>query len=343
MQISRKGWPTWRSILTCGPRRMRLNRLTLDNQFKDLQIRQRKIINSGAGAGMVLLFTIIFLVVRTTRRTRHKNVLLEKANQKISHQSEALLEKNNELESVIDELKATQQHLVQSEKMASLGTLTAGIAHEINNPLNFISGGLGIIEETVRADTDMTEEEKEGRRTRAIRMALDGLERTTGIVKALMTFSRKGTAVKILTDLNEIIDNTLLFLNSKITTDIEILKDYQLNEPVPVYPEKMHQVIMNIIDNAIHAVKNSPVGKGQITISTSMEAGKAILTIANNGPSIKEENLNQLFDPFFTTKDPGEGTGLGLSICYTLISDHKGSIRAENQNGQVAFIIEIPA
>jgi len=320
-----------------------IERLTLDNQLKDLQISRRKIINYGSGAGILLLFTIIFLVVRSTRKTRQKNVLLEEANQKILAQSKAMQEKNNELGSVIDELKATQQHLVQSEKMASLGTLTAGIAHEINNPLNFISGGLSIIEEICRESLGTEERNIEERRSRALKMAFEGLERATGIVKALMTFSRKGPSKKMDTDLNEIIDNTLLFLNSKITKDIEVRKDYRLTVPVPVYPEKMHQVIMNIIDNAIHAVKNLRGSEKLIIISTSSQDGKAILTIANNGPSINEAILNQLFDPFFTTKDPGEGTGLGLSICYSLISDHKGSIRAENQKGRVAFIIEIPA
>jgi two-component system NtrC family sensor kinase len=326
-----------------------IERLQLDNQFKDLQIRQRMIINYGSISGIILLFTIVFLVVRSTLKTKEKNVALEmqtraleKANLKISAQSRDLQDKNNELESVIEELKATQQHLVQSEKMASLGTLTAGIAHEINNPLNFISGGLGIIAGAEQENNGEGEQEKEERRSKALQMAFDGLERATGIVRALMTFSHKGASKLVKADLHEIIDNTLLFLHSKLSPGIEIRKDYQLKETIPVFPEKMHQVIMNIIDNAIYAVNQNHSGKKKITIKTQPQDGCMLLKISNNGPPIKEDHLHQLFDPFFTTKDPGEGTGLGLSICYTLISEHQGSIRAENLNGEVAFIIQLP-
>ena len=327
-----------------------IERLTIDNQFKDLQIRQRKIINYGTIAGIILLFTIVFLVVRSTRKTNEKNVILkeqkrelEKANTKIWTQSQDLMDKNNELESVIDELKATQQHLVQAEKMASLGTLTAGIAHEINNPLNFISGGLGIIDDANKEENKMTEVEKKERRIKAIKMAYNGLERATKIVRALMTFSHRGISKLVQSDLHEIINNTLLFLHSKLEEDIKIIKDYRLKGPVSVYPEKMHQVIMNILDNAIHAVNKGGTGEKRITIATRKENSNVVMEISNNGPAIEEKHLNQLFDPFFTTKEPGEGTGLGLSISYTLISEHNGNIRAENQPGKVCFIVEIPA
>ena len=327
-----------------------IERLTLDNQLKDLEIRQRRTVNYGTIALIILLLTIGFLAMRSTLLTRKQNRILEdqkneleKANRKIKAQSRDLADKNNELESVIDELKATQQHLVQSEKMASLGTLTAGIAHEINNPLNFISGGLGIIEESANGIEGMGEKEIEERKNRALRMAFDGLERATGIVKALMTFSRKGGSKLIESDLHEIIDNTLLFLRSKITVDIEIKKEYQLKNKVPVFQEKMHQVIMNIIDNAIFAVNSHGGRDKSILISTGHAENMAILTITNNGPHIEEHHLSQLFDPFFTTKDPGAGTGLGLSISYNLIAEHEGTLRAENRDNGVSFIIEIPA
>ncbi len=327
-----------------------IERLTLDNQFKDLQIRQRRITNIGAIIGILLLLTIVFLLVRSAIKTREKNKLLEnqkdeleRANLKISAQSMDLLDKNVELESVIDELKATQQHLVQSEKMASLGTLTAGIAHEINNPLNFISGGLGIIEETDHEGSDMSIEEMKERRQKATSLAYNGLERASNIVKALMTFSYRGNSKKTATNVHDIIDNSLLFLQSKLTDDFKIHKTYTLKKLIPLYPDRMHQVIMNIIDNAIFAVTMNEQGTKEIGITTRQEGNKAILEISNNGPAISEENLHQLFDPFFTTKDPGQGTGLGLSISYTLVSEHNGSIKAENLEKGVRFVIEIPA
>ncbi|MFO7669178.1 MAG: ATP-binding protein [Bacteroidales bacterium] len=327
-----------------------IERLTLDNRFKDLKIRQRKIINYGSIAGFIMLLTIVFLLVRSDIKTRERNVLLEKqkdelerANVKIRTQSLDLQDKNSELESVIEELKATQQHLVQSEKMASLGTLTAGVAHEINNPLNFISGGLGIIAETDKKGNGMSDDEKLTRRKKATKLAFDGLDRATEIVKALMTFSHRGLSKKNLSDLHDIIDNTLLFLQSKMTGQIEVRKVYNLTEWVPVFQDKIHQVILNLIDNAIFATKLNKEGERLITITTGMEGPNVVLDITNNGPLIREEHLRQIFDPFFTTKAPGEGTGLGLSISYTLIREHNGTIRAENREDGVHFIIEIPA
>lgn len=326
-----------------------IERLTLDNQLKDLEIRQRMIVNYGTLAMIILLSVIGFLGIRITVNIRKKNYLLEMqkreletANTKIRAQSGDLKDKNYELESVIDELKATQQHLVQSEKMASLGTLTAGVAHEINNPLNFIAGGLGIIEEA-ETDKSMNPEESEERRQKALDIAFDGLERATGIVKALMTFSQKGVSKRIETDLNEIIDNTLLFLTSKLTPDIHVEKDYQLKRQIAVFPDKMHQVIMNVIDNAIFAVNSANNREKRIIISTKLLDQQVVLEISNNGPAIDEQHLNQLFDPFFTTRDPGAGTGLGLSISYNLVSEHEGTILAENRDEGVTFVIQLPA
>jgi signal transduction histidine kinase len=298
-----------------------IERLTLDNQFKDLKIRQKRITNYGYVALSLLMLTIVFLVIRSYRKIKEKNILLEKQK---------------------EDLKAAQQRLVQSEKMASIGTLTAGIAHEINNPLNFISGGLNIIREMQEGLDWEGREEEQHRCLMATKMAFDGLDRSVGIVKALMTFSHRGGSKKVETDLNETIDNTLMFLSSKISDDIQIIKKYKLERQVPVFPEKMHQVIMNILDNAIFAINMEPSRPKIITISTGLEDEKLILSFSNTGPSIAEEHLGQLFDPFFTTKDPGQGTGLGLSICYTLVSEHGGEIGAENTRDGVNFIISLP-
>lgn len=298
-----------------------IERLTLDNQFKDLQIRQKKLTNYLYVSLSSLMLIIVFLMVRSYRKIKEKNVLLEKQKQ---------------------ELEATQQHLVQSEKMASIGTLTAGIAHEINNPLNFISGGFNIVKE-LGEKLDWTGRDAEKKRYDiAAKMAKDGLDRSVDIVKALMTFSHRGGSKKVLTDLHEIIDNTLMFLNSKINDNIEIIKHYNLDSRVPVFPEKMHQVLMNILDNALYAVNSSSAGPKRITITTRKRKGKVILTFTNTGPAIEEKHMAQLFDPFFTTKDPGKGTGLGLSICYTLVSEHGGDIQAENTSNGTLFRIILP-
>lgn len=302
-------------------KQIQIERLTLDNQFKDLQIRQKRLTNYGYTVLSVLMLTIVFLVIRSYRKIKEKNILLEKQK---------------------EDLKAAQQRMVQSEKMASIGTLTAGIAHEINNPLNFISGGLNIIKD-LQDSLDWEGREKDRERCMtATKMAFDGLDRSIGIVKALMTFSHRGGSKKTETDLNEIIDNTLMFLSSKISDDIQIIKKYKLDRQVAVFPEKMHQVIMNIIDNAIFAVNRDSSRPKKITITTGLLGDKLLFSISNTGPSIAEEHMDQLFDPFFTTKDPGQGTGLGLSICYTLVSEHGGDIRVENTREGVKFTVKIP-
>lgn len=298
-----------------------IERLTMDNQYKDLQIRQKKLTNYGYVTLSLLMLTIVFLVIRSYRNIRGNNILLEKQK---------------------EDLQAAQQRLVQSEKMASIGTLTAGIAHEINNPLNFISGGLNIIK-GVQEGLDWEGREEEMKRfVVAIEMASDGLARSVDIVQALMTFSHRGGSKKVKTDLRVTIDHTLMFLRSKISEDIQIIKQYRLEKLVPVFPEKMHQVIINIIDNAIFAVNLEPSRPKIIAISTMIKDGKAVLSFSNTGPQIAEEHLDQLFDPFFTTKDPGQGVGLGLSICYTLISEHKGEIEARNTNEGVLFTVSLP-
>jgi signal transduction histidine kinase len=298
-----------------------IERLTLDNQYKDLKIRQKRLVNYGYVALSILMLTIVFLVIRSYKKIKEKNKLLEKQQEK---------------------LKAAQQQLVQSEKMVSIGTLTAGIAHEINNPLNFISGGLGIVNELQdKVDWTGNEKEKEKCNT-AVKMAYDGLERSVAIVKALMTFSHKGGSKLVESDLHEIIDNTLMFLKSRISTEIQIIKQYDLEARVPLFPEKMHQIIMNLLDNAIYAVNQESTRPKIIRIATGKKASGFFMTVSNSGPPIAKEHLKQLFDPFFTTKDPGQGTGLGLSICYTLIEEHRGKIKVENTPDGVRFQLTIP-
>jgi two-component system NtrC family sensor kinase len=311
----------WRIFHELQSKESEIERLTLDNQFKDLKIRQKRLTNYLYVSLSSLMLIIVFLVIRSYRQIKKKNVMLER-------QKEAL--------------ETTQQQLVQSEKMASIGTLTAGIAHEINNPLNFISGGLNIVLDLhKKLDWRGLEDEKK-RIDLATKMAKDGLDRSVDIVKALMTFSHRGGSKKVETDLHEIIDNTLMFLSSKISGDIRIIKHYSLDRRIPVFPEKMHQIVMNILDNAIFAVNNVSSGPKSITITTRQRKDKLILTFTNTGPHIKEEHLAQLFDPFFTTKDPGQGTGLGLSICYTLVSEHGGEIQAENTQDGTLFRVSIP-
>lgn len=253
-----------------------------------------------------------------------------------------ITESNEEIKSTLEELKRAQQHLVQSEKMASIGNLTAGVAHEINNPLNFISGGLQIISGLNEEIKNSVSVETLDRFKIATSMINTGVERSSSIVRALATFSHRDSSLLVNSDVNSIIDNTLLFLKTKISDNIQVIKDFKLNIDIPVYPGQIHQVIHYIIDNAIHAVNQNKEQVKKIAISTQLADNIAIIQISNNGPKIPENLLNQIFDPFFTTKDPGVGTGLGLSLCYSLISEHQGRIYAKNNDDGVSFIIELP-
>lgn len=294
-------------------------------------------------------FTLVFVLIisyvrlRTQMLKRQKAHLIKeirKATQEINRQHDLVTVKNLELEAALEELKATQQHLVQSEKMASLGTLISGIAHEINNPLNYIACGAHLIEDIKQEIEQSYKIERKSELDFSIKSIKEGLERASLIVKSLNTFAYQGKSRIKEHDLNEILDSTLLFLHSKISTSVKIEKDFRLNQKVPVYSEKIHQVFLNIIDNAIYAAQQQTEKK--ISIKTSKVSGMAQVEVYNQGNPIPEELKTKIFDPFFTTKNPGEGTGLGLSICYSIIKEHGGSITVKNQPQGVSFIILIP-
>ena len=252
---------------------------------------------------------------------------------------EKVVERTLKLEETLETLKSTQQQLVHSEKMASLGTLTSGIAHEINNPLNAISGGMYMLENL----TDKKSMES------ARSMIREGFDKTHKIVKALMTFSGSDKEKPVKSDLHEIIDNTLLFIRSRLGEHIRIIADYRLKRTVPIFPDRLHQVLLYVFDNAIYAIQQKEQMKDEfIRISTwevkarTAAETKAVIEICNSGPGIPDQDISNVFDPFFTTKDPGEGTGLGLSISYSLIQDHNGEIEVHNVPDGVCFVITLP-
>ncbi|NVO10750.1 MAG: GHKL domain-containing protein [Bacteroidales bacterium] len=246
------------------------------------------------------------------------------------------------LNSVIEELKLTQQYLVQNEKMISLGTFSAGIVHEINNPLNFISGGIQLISELKNEISKNKTVDFNERFENAINFINEGLFKTTSIVKALQSFTSRTTSKRIDSDIHKIIENSLLFLNFSIPENVSIIKNYHLKAKIPVFEDEIHQVIIEILRNALFELNKKTQKDSAIDITTSENEEFAILTISNNGGEIPEQYLSRVFDPFFTTKEPGEGVGLGLSIVYTFITEHKGKIRVENSNTWVKFIIELP-
>lgn len=291
-----------------------------------------------------------------------QNVLLE---QKVN-------ERTYELQKAIVDLKETQTNLVEAEKMASLGQLTAGIAHEINNPINFVSSNIqplkmdfedllntikiydklqdgasleGVIEEVkkhkdnVDFDYILTEIDQ------LLKGIEDGAQRTFEIVKGLKTFSYLDEAEYKHANLNEGIKSTLILLKSAINKQIDI--DLHLDNNLPMiecYPGKMNQVFMNILSNAVQAILGrEDLPEKRITIKTFKEQNNIKITIQDTGPGIPKDIQNKIFEPFFTTKDVGKGTGLGLSIVYNIIAKHKGKIHLESEPDQGAtFTITLP-
>ena len=300
----------------------------------------------------------------------NQNALLE---QKVNARTEELLKTNENLNSAMDELKDAQIQLVDAEKMASLGQLTAGIAHEINNPINFVKSNIGPLQMDIddlisiidayqpvheipvdeipdklkevkrlkdKIDIDYLKNEVEN----LVSGIRDGAERTVEIVKGLRTFSRLDEGEIKTVNIYEGLDSTIVLLRNMLNENIIIEKDYQADGVIECFPGKLNQVFMNIISNAIHAIKlkGDRTEKNYIRIFSRVVDGMLELHIKDTGVGMPDEVRRKIFDPFFTTKEVGEGTGLGLSIVYKIIFMHFGKIDVQSTPGNGAeFIISL--
>ena len=301
------------------------------------------------------------------RITREQNIILE---QMVVKRTTALTETNNNLSVALIDLKQAQTQLVESEKMASLGQLTAGIAHEINNPINFVTANIKPLERDIKelyklqletekqlignqlaidslnkykADVDFDYLKSEI--SFLLKGIHEGSSRTAEIVKGLRIFSRVDENDIKMASLNEGLDSTIIIANNQLNNKIVIEKNYANIPFVECYPGKLNQVFLNLISNAIYAIKQKFENNdgGQIYIKTEQSETFVIITIKDNGVGMTEKIKAKLFEPFFTTKPVGEGTGLGLSITYNTIKKHNGNISVESKTGEgTAFILTIP-
>ena len=274
--------------------------------------------------------------------------------------------KNEELEKNLARIKEMHIQLVMSEKMASLGEITAGVAHEINNPLNFITGTieplkrdisdlLEVLEkyESVIVDLDLQEAFYEVDNFKSeiefdfllseIHKLMEGISegsnRTKEIVKSLGSFSHKGDDKFVMHNIHEGIDSTLILLGNKIKNKITIHKEYGDTPEIECLPDRLNQVFMNILSNAIQAIDEN----GEIFIKTKSEGYNVIIQIRDSGKGMTDEVQKRVFEPFYTTKGMGKGTGLGLSISYSIVEQHNGKIDISSEPSKgTEFIITLP-
>lgn len=248
---------------------------------------------------------------------------------------ENLKEQVQILEATVRELKQAQAELMQSEKLASIGLLAGGVAHEINNPLQVIMGRTELL--LTGQHDDVT-----GQNLKCI---LGNTNRITGIVSNLLSFSRQSTESQLQEiNVNALLEKTLALIEHQMVTDnIVINRDLQALDPILGNPGQLQQVFTNLILNAYQAMLDAPHTGCELTIKTSLQSGMVEVDIKDTGPGISKKHLCHLFEPFFTTKPEGKGTGLGLSIAYGIIQSHGGNIRVQSVEGRgTCFSVSLP-
>lgn len=298
-------------------------------------ILQIQYINTVFLAPAFILFLLLYTYYIRRKANKQINYLKQ---QLIAFQAEATIAANK---------------LIQTEKLASLGQLTAGVAHEINNPVTFIGTSIEALKYDFRdlqllLDKIMSLEKNQNEtsqlddligfrdklNTSMLRREMNeliasierGAYRTSQIVSALRTFSRNTDEEFIATDIHQCIESALTILQHKLKNRILIHRHYEAFSAVDALPGKLNQVFLNILDNASQAIE----GRGEIHISTQMKDGSVMIQFKDNGTGMCNEVKNRIFEPFFTTKGVGKGTGLGLSISLKIIEQHQGSIQVES-------------
>ncbi len=283
-------------------------------------------------------------------------------------QTQVALEKEKEEQKVlINKLEDAHCQLLQSEKLASIGQLAAGVAHEINNPICFVNANLSSLKDyagklltmlDVYESCDVLLQQDPAIATRLqqarkasdidfvrsdigplIAESLEGTEQIRIIVQDLRDFSRAGEAVWEWANIHTCLDSTLNVVRNEIRYTAEVVRDYGVLPQVECFPSQLNQVFMNLLVNGAQAI----VGQGTITIRTGTEGNQVWVAISDTGAGIAPENMARIFDPFFTTKPVGKGTGLGLSLCYGIVERHGGRIDVRTAVGQgTTFTIWLP-
>jgi signal transduction histidine kinase len=308
-------------------------------------------------AALALVGVILLIVIRNRKRLHYTYQELQQKNVLIESQ-------RKKAEETLDELKATQAQLIQSEKMASLGELTAGIAHEIQNPLNFVTN---FSETSIELLDEMKDELNKGNPREAREIAAEVIgnlekinqhgKRADSIVKGMLQHSRASSGQKEATDINVLVDEYIhLSYHSLRAKDksfnATINKDFDATMgKIMLVPQDMGRVILNLVNNAFYAVqqKQNQTGGSEyqptVTLSTQKLGDKVVITVGDNGNGMTDNVRKKIFQPFFTTKPTGQGTGLGLSLSYDIVTKgYGGTLDVQSKEGEGAvFTITVPA
>jgi len=265
--------------------------------------------------------------------------------------------RNVELKQAYEQLKSAQNRLIQQEKLASLGQLTAGVAHEIQNPLNFVNNYSDISVELLDELSEATDENERRELIDMLRSNLSSIHkngsRASGIVKSMLEHSNAGKSERVATDINHLIKEHLQYAQSGFRAnnngfECPIETDFDNNIPDSIIaPSEIGKALLNIFNNALYELQKVKISDSnyspQLSVITSFNATEIEIRISDNGGGIADEHKNQIFEPFFTTKPTGEGVGLGLSIANDILQSHDGSITVENNKDKgVSFILRLP-
>ena len=351
-----------------------LNRLAKDISSKNIELseqsgvisRQKSVMGLILVAALLVLAILIILYLAFLGKKK-SNLILKRQKEEIEKVNSQIRMTNQKLFNTIVQLKETQSQLVSSEKMASLGVLTAGIAHEINNPVNFIYTGINSLKkefadlvpvfeaigkiEPNHDNSMFVDQLLELKReidiadiNEVIFQTIDdiktGAERTADIVRGLRNFSRVDKDAMTQADVHEGIESSLLLLRNRFKQNIRVVKNYSVLPKIECFPGKLNQALLNILANAIDAIE----GEGIITINTSFDGKLVKIEVIDTGTGMPSGIIDKIFDPFFTTKSVGKGVGLGLSITFGIIKEHNGSIDVRSEEGKgTCMTIWLPA
>jgi two-component system NtrC family sensor kinase len=330
----------------------------LDKQQAQITVlnQQKKLQRNFLISVSIVLFLIIITAIILFRNNRQK----QQANKLLTKQKQEIEDQRDQTNKALAELQQTQKQLIQSEKMASLGELTAGIAHEIQNPLNFVNNFSEVNKELL---AEMKDEMDKGNLDDAKAIAKDVIDneekinhhgkRADAIVKGMLQHSRASSGQKELTDINALADEYVRLayhglrakdksFNAKFETDFD-----PAIEKINVMPQDMGRVILNLINNAFYAVGEKQKLNIQnyepvVFVSTKKTGDKVLISVKDNGNGIPQKVLDKIFQPFFTTKPTGQGTGLGLSLSYDIVKAHGGELKVKTKEGEgTEFIISL--